>query len=575
MKTLSCFSRHTARAFGAAMILALAPAACASDRPSPASTATPEPGAFLFGNYLAGRHALTVGDVDTAATMLLRTVEQDPENTALRNTAFVAALRAGRIAPALKLAESIAKDKKPLEIALLALAVEDIRAGNREAALKHLAPLETSKTYSFLTPILHAWAEAGAGRTEQALDAMKMLGAREGFATIVTLHSALIKDMAGDTKGAEEAFAALRKGDQPMSLRLVQLMGAFHQRHGEMDEARDIYKSYDTNRPGSAALDTVLAALDAGAAAPRYVKNAAEGAAEALVGLASALSQQNGRETAEVFVRLALHLKPGFPTAQLLLAGLMEADDRRAEAADVYAAIPASSPLKMTAMIRSADNLDHLKKTDDAIRVLREIAAARPNDPQPVMDLGDILRRHERFSDAVEAYDEAEKRLGTLEARHWALLYTRGIALERSQNWTRAEKDFQRALDFEPNQALVLNYLGYTWVEKGVHLAEAEAMIRKAVSLRPSDGYVVDSLGWVLHRLGRPLEAVKEMERAVELRPEDPVINDHLGDVYWTVGRTREARFQWTRALGLNPEPDVATALKDKLKSGLPAKAVK
>jgi Flp pilus assembly protein TadD len=160
-------------------------------------------------------------------------------------------------------------------------------------------------------------------------------------------------------------------------------------------------------------------------------------------------------------------------------------------------------------------------------------------------------------------------RIGELERRHWSLLYARGIALERSKKWNRAEADFLRALEFEPEQPYVLNYLGYSWVEKGINLKKALAMIRKAVELRPNDGYIVDSLGWGLYQLGKMDEAVRELERAVELRAEDPIINDHLGDAYWQVGRRQEARFQWSRALSLDPDPELIGVIQAKLKKGM------
>jgi Flp pilus assembly protein TadD len=183
--------------------------------------------------------------------------------------------------------------------------------------------------------------------------------------------------------------------------------------------------------------------------------------------------------------------------------------------------------------------------------------------------LGNVLRASERYTAAVEAYDEAVGRIPKLEKRHWSLLYTRGIARERTQQWAHAEADFLRALEFEPDQPYVLNYLGYSWAEQGVKLEKAFEMIDKAVKQRPNDGYIVDSMGWVLYRMGKFEGAVTHLERAVEVRPEDPTINDHLGDAYWRVGRQTEARFQWRRALSLKPEPETIALIEAKLKHGL------
>ncbi len=146
----------------------------------------------------------------------------------------------------------------------------------------------------------------------------------------------------------------------------------------------------------------------------------------------------------------------------------------------------------------------------------------------------------------------------------------RGIAYERLKEWPKAEPNFRKALELFPDQPQVMNYLGYSWVDMNTNLKEALAMIQKAVDLRPSDGYIVDSLGWAYYRLGRYDDAVRELERAVSLKPEDPVLNDHLGDAYWRVGRKLEATYQWRQARDLKPDPDVLAILQQKLINGLP-----
>jgi Flp pilus assembly protein TadD len=152
---------------------------------------------------------------------------------------------------------------------------------------------------------------------------------------------------------------------------------------------------------------------------------------------------------------------------------------------------------------------------------------------------------------------------------HWTLFYVRGIAFERSKQWDKAEADLKKALELSPDQPLVLNYLGYSWVDQGRNLDEGLAMIKKAVELQPDDGFIVDSLGWAYFRLGRFEEAVTELERAIELQPDDPVLNDHLGDAYWKVGRQLEAQFQWSHAKELKPEATELAKIEAKLKNGL------
>jgi len=149
----------------------------------------------------------------------------------------------------------------------------------------------------------------------------------------------------------------------------------------------------------------------------------------------------------------------------------------------------------------------------------------------------------------VAAYDRALGAFERPDPAQWFLYYARGISKERLDDWPAAEADFREALELNPDQPQVLNYLGYSLVEHQQNLDEALAMIERAVAAQPQAGYIVDSLGWALYRLGRYDEAVGHMERAAELMAVDPVVNDHLGDVYWAVGRHTEARFQWQRAL--------------------------
>ena len=213
--------------------------------------------------------------------------------------------------------------------------------------------------------------------------------------------------------------------------------------------------------------------------------------------------------------------------------------------------------------------LDQLARTDEAVALLRAMAAERPHDYQAMVELGDVLRTHDRFKEAVAAYDDAFQRYGAGQPTDWRLYYSRGIALERSRQWPRAESDFRRALELEPQQPMVLNYLGYTWIDQGVHLDRALGMVERAVALSPNDGYIVDSLGWAYFRLGNYDKATENLERAIELVPEDPTINDHLGDAYWRTGRHLEARFQWNRALSFKPEAGEATKIESKLEHGL------
>ncbi|MEM6466505.1 MAG: tetratricopeptide repeat protein, partial [Pseudomonadota bacterium] len=219
------------------------------------------------------------------------------------------------------------------------------------------------------------------------------------------------------------------------------------------------------------------------------------------------------------------------------------------------------------AEIGRSDALYAAERTDEAVEVLSALVRKSPDNADVRVALGDLHRRTEAFDEASVAYSDALELLG--DRAGWFLYYSRGITYERTDRWDQAEADFRKALEIEPDQPLVLNYLGYSLVELRRNYDEALEMIQTAVEQRPEDGYITDSLGWVFYRIGRFEEAVAPMERAVELAPIDPIINDHLGDVYWKVGRTLEAEFQWRRALSFEPEPKDAERIRRKLEVGL------
>jgi Flp pilus assembly protein TadD len=237
----------------------------------------------------------------------------------------------------------------------------------------------------------------------------------------------------------------------------------------------------------------------------------------------------------------------------------------------VYERVPANSPLKRNAQIQLATDLDSADRGDEAIKILKDVIGQDPKDLEAIMALGNIERGRKKFADCVTTYSLGIDALpqGNDKANS-VYYYYRGICEERSKQWPKAEADMRKALELQPDQPHVLNYLGYSWVDQGINLDEGMKMIRHAVEQRPDDGYIVDSLGWAYFRIGNYEEAVKNLERAIDLKPEDPTINDHLGDAYWRVGRTLEAKFQWAHARDLKPEPEELPKIEAKIQNGLP-----
>jgi Flp pilus assembly protein TadD len=312
-----------------------------------------------------------------------------------------------------------------------------------------------------------------------------------------------------------------------------------------------------------------LARLKDGKALERVVATAPQGLAEGLFNLASALPRDRAENVVLLYARIAMELEPKFELPRLLVGDVLMSRERYGEAIETYRGIEPETAYGWSARLRIADALYEMGKLDEAVALLEEMSKERTDRVDALVNLGNYLRYKEKYKESVAAYDRAFKRVGEPSRSNWSLFYSRGIALERSDAWDLAEKDFMKALEFEPEQPYVLNYLGYSWVERGKNLDRAQAMIQRAVQQRQNDGYIVDSMGWVLYRLGKYEDAVTHLERAVQLRPEDPVINDHLGDAYWRVGRKHEARFQWNRAMSFKPEDEDKAKIEAKLEKGM------
>lgn len=522
-----------------------------------------------FGKYLAGRFARSIGDTTSASRYYEHVLQEDPDNSDILTRAFLLMLADGRFEDASRLAHKIVEVSQRASLASQVLAVERIAQDDFAGGIEITRKASRSRMNALIVPLVESWAQVGNGQADDSLKTLDFLKKKKGYALFRTFHVALINDVLDRAEAAEAAYRETIDAQDGGSLRVVEAFGNFLERAGRKDDAVALYRGYLEREPDNILILTTLARAEAGTIPDPVVTNAREGAAEAFYGIAGGLLQENARDSALIYARLALVLRPDMPVALTLIAGVMEGDQRFEAANELYSRIEPNSPYGWNARIRMASNYDRMDKLPDAVKLLRKLEKERPSRIDPLVELGDILRSREKYKASADAYDRAIKRLGQLEEQHWTLLYSRAIAYERSKEWDKAEPDFLKALDLMPEQPLVLNYLGYSWIDRGENLERARGMVEKAVELRPTDGYIVDSLGWALYRLGEYDDAVKQLERAVSLRPEDPIINDHLGDALWRVGRELEATFQWRRALALKPEPDAVSAIEKKLKDGL------
>ena len=509
------------------------------------------------GAFLAARFAASQGDLDLAAEHYLQALGSDPDNAELLQQAFLACLLTDR--PEARRLARLLPGNPAAQLYLINL---DAQAGNWDEAEARVRALPPEGPTQILLPLLSAWLQLGSGHVDAALLSLRPLEAdSQQLHALYQLHAAMIADLGNRPGEAGRLYRAALGEPSALTLRLAQIVGSWEARTGR---AADAERAIASLAHADGELAIVIPALLA-AAGTRPFGKATDGIAESYLALAASIRQQDGVDFAMVLLHMAIDLRPDLTPARLLLSEINDAAKRPAAALHILAPVAEDDPLIGLVRLRRAALTERVGDTDQAVGMLEQIARDYPDRPDALAMVGDILRNKGRDTEAAEAYDAAIGRVPNPSQGDWPLFYARGIALERAHQWPRAQQDFEHALQLSPEQPYVLNYLAYSWTEHRERLGDAQKMIERAMALRPNDGAITDSLGWVLLQQGDTPGAVRNLERAVEMQPEDATINAHLGDAYWSAGRKLEARYQWQRALTLNPEPEDVAKIEAKL----------
>ncbi len=539
-----------------ALMLATAP-------PAGAETA---PGYTAAGAYLAARQAMGAQDFAAATPFLDRVLEVLPEDGQVKENLVVARMALGDLQGAREAAELLRGHGSQAGrlVRLAALMAED-------AHEEVLAELDAGQGLGALfDPLLRGWTLIALGRMSDGLAAFEEVGQLSGMEAFGLYHNALALALAGDAERAEAILSGAAAGPLRMTRRGLEAQAEVMSQLDRGEEAAAMLAEIFGEDPDLAQL---RAALTEGAPLPfTVVTRPRDGMAEVFYDIAGALQGDAADAFTLTLSRVAEALRPDHVPARLMSARMLGTMGQYDLAVAAYASVPPEAPGFVMAELGRAEALERSGEAEAAQAVLEALAESHPQFAVVHISLGDLLRRERQFDAASQAYDAALELLGEPLPNHWPVWFSRAITHEREGRWPQAEADFRQALELNPEQPHVLNYLGYSLVERRESLDEALEMIRRAVAGEPDSGYIVDSLGWAYYRLGRFDEALEHMERAVELMPTDAVLNDHLGDVFWALGRKREARFQWQRALSLGPADDLdMDRIRRKLDEGLDA----
>ena len=521
------------------------------------------------GSYLAGRQAGMEADYAAAARYFGTALLSDAANADLQEQTLTAFLGAGNVERAAALAEQFNAAGGESQIANMALMAHYARTENWDALFDLLEA--GNEVGPLLDGLTQAWAYVGKGNMDRALQSFDEVVDTPSLRPFGLHHKALALALVGDLEGANAIYS------MPANVSFVptRLTVVAHLRVlcalGEFERAAGIFE-----RAFGANPDLELSLIRDSIAAReipdiRGVTSARDGVALAYLGLTDVLQGEANESYLLLHAQAAAYIAPDNPDTHIATARLLNALGQYDAAAETFARVATTDPRFPDAEMGRADALRAAGRFDAAAEVLTQLTRNYPDQPLAYASLGDVYRQQEKFEAAGRAYSDAITIYPEGSSILWWLHYSRGITFERLDQWPEAEADFRRALVLNPDHPSVLNYLGYSLVDRGMSYDEALGMIETAVAARPDNGAIVDSLAWVYYKLGRYQDAVTPMERAVELEPNDPILSDHLGDVYWMVGRTVEARFQWRRALSFEPEDDEADRIRRKLSVGLDA----
>ncbi len=584
----------------------------------------------LTGTYLSALLAQDEDDLELAAHFYAQALEKDPENPLLLERNFALTLAVGDHERAFALADKMAaqsshkagaskeaEDSKADEddsavnaegldgriapMVHMALGVKALKGRNYSSAtiqfksgmdviqnnpapLLSRAPLRrnlndprllsASAQYGpfalISQTVLDAWAVIGQDKTklDDVISLLKADDDSEVNQFFFSLHAGLIAAYAKDYTKAATLLQQSLDAD-PNSLATATALVNNLLKAGNEKRASEVIDTFAASAADTEEKEWLQQSFSAMKPIANSIRTPQDGAAEFFSTLGNALTEEGAIEGGALYLQFADYLRPDNDYTEFSLARLFERINKNEVALAHYDSIKPDSAVYRKAQRRAAFVEARLDHPDEAIKRMKTLLEGNYSDLETVSVLSRIYQSEQRYKETVDTLSRGINSIRTKRDIHWSLYFLRGSAYDQLKDWPNTEKDMLSALKLFPNQPTVLNYLGYSWVDRGIHLDKAIEMIRQAVALRPFDGFFVDSLGWAHYRLKQYEEAVNFLERAVELRPEDPTITDHLGDAYWRVGRKNEATFQWQRVKTMQPDDKLMQSVDDKIAKGL------
>ncbi|MET3559718.1 Flp pilus assembly protein TadD [Bartonella japonica] len=525
------------------------------------------------GAYLAGKAANHENKTDLAIDYFKQALTYKPDNIEIQKDLLEAMLFIGNFREAIQQAKKLKKQGIITPFVSLTLSIESLITKdykNAKLLLQLKAPPELNNP---VIELIGAWITFGSGQRSQAIANLEKIKGPAWYNLFIHYHLALMNDLANRTKDAKKYFTQALSNKQGALMapntyeRVVLAYASFQLRHNMRNQAIQTIKHGEQMLSGREVLKNVREKIEKSAFLERFVKTPQQGVGEVLYGFGTTLDHKNSGRIARIFKQLSLALYPQNDATLFQLAHISAKLGAPHQAIKLYYALSPKSPYYKDGQLQLAFLLANNNNYNEAIKLLTSLKKKFPYDRYILTTLVSFYMQDKKFFEATQTLNQAIAQIKNFQRDDWKLFYQRGIAFERLDQWTKAEVDLRKALDFFPDQPQVLNYLGYSLVERNQKLEESLHMLQKASSLQPQNSYILDSLGWNYYKLKQYNKAVQILENAVKLQPGDPTLNDHLGDAYWQVGRKREAIFQWNHAI--DGKAKDSKSIEKKLKFGL------
>ncbi len=522
----------------------------------------------IFSTYAVAKYAGLTEEPHLSADHFKKLVQDVPSDPWVAEQAVFSVLRLGDMQSAIDIAQALEPAiLAQTELPRLTLAVAALKTGDDIETLTQLGATWHSRFNAIMARGLAAWAALDTD-PDAAISIQSRASPQTGIYTLISQSLAAVMKASTGRKADALKDLEILSGLPPRLAMSVETRARLLALSGNTERARALIEAYHREGRHHPALTALAAEIQTGQVSAFKPLSASEGAARVLYQYTTPQAREAYGDIAAVYFTLAHFLDPDYYAIHAQWAHTLDYAGRRTEAIRLLESIPPDSLHYISAQGQLAWALLREQRHEEALSVARQ-TVYRTNDRHIRIQLADLLQTVDKDGEADAIFTEI---IDTDEAEgvyDWRIYFERGKARERLGYWPLAENDLKTALTLNPDNPAILNYLGYSWIDRGIHLDEGLKLVQKALQLAPDSGAITDSLGWAHYKLGNYEQAVHYLERASALAPDISEILDHLGDTYWQVGRFKDAGFQWQRALQFSQDPSERARLEQKLETGL------